>query len=343
MEDVVGESLRVGVVGAGANTRRHHLPKLQAIDGVEVVAVANRSRESGSRVAEEFGIPVVHDHWQDLVGNADVDAVVIGTWPNMHEPVTVAALQAGHHVLCEARMARDLAEARRMLATARTHPKQTVQLVPAPFTLPHDDAISRLIGEGAIGELVGVDVTMRTGYADRQAPRSWRQDVDLSGFNVMALGIWYEQVMRWVGEATRVSALARTVVPVRSDGAGGTVAVDVPDHVDLIAALAGGGQLRMTISQVSQSSGNGVQILGTDGTLTFVDGELSLQRRDAEPETVPPDAAAGWRVEEEFVTAIRGIEQVRRTTFEDGVRYMRFTEAVHRSAREHRQVSLSEL
>ncbi|UFU06890.1 Gfo/Idh/MocA family protein [Ruania halotolerans] len=339
----MSEPLRVGVVGAGANTRRQHLPKLQAIDGVEVVAVANRSRESASRVAEEFGIPVVYDHWQALVGEAEVDAVVIGTWPNMHEPVTVAALEAGRHVLCEARMARDLTEARRMLATARMCPKQTAQLVPAPFTLPYDDAISRLIGEGAIGELVGVDVTMRTGYAERQSPRSWRQDVGLSGLNTMTLGIWYEQVVRWVGEATRVSALARTLVPLRPDGAGGRVAVDVPDHVDLIAALAGGGQLRMTISQVSQSSANGVQILGTDGTLTFADGELTIQRRDAEPETVPPDAAAGWRVEEEFVAAIRGTEPVRRTTFEDGVRYMRFTEAVHRSACEHRQVSLSEL
>ena len=46
--------IRVGFVGAGANTRKHHLPKLKAQPGVELVAVANRSKESGERVAREF-------------------------------------------------------------------------------------------------------------------------------------------------------------------------------------------------------------------------------------------------------------------------------------------------
>jgi predicted dehydrogenase len=52
-------TIRVGFVGAGNNTRRHHIPKLKAQPGVELVAVANRSVESGQRVAKEFGIPRV--------------------------------------------------------------------------------------------------------------------------------------------------------------------------------------------------------------------------------------------------------------------------------------------
>ncbi|MEK7385682.1 MAG: gfo/Idh/MocA family oxidoreductase, partial [candidate division NC10 bacterium] len=47
---------------------------------------------------------------------------------------------------------------------------------------------------------------------------------------------------------------------------------------------------------------------------------------------IPAERRVGWRVEEEFVNAIRGREKVSRTTFEDGVRYMEFTEAVARSA-----------
>jgi predicted dehydrogenase len=54
-------TIRVGVVGAGGNTRLHHIPKLKKIDGVEVVSVANRSRASSERVAKEFGIPRVHE------------------------------------------------------------------------------------------------------------------------------------------------------------------------------------------------------------------------------------------------------------------------------------------
>ena len=51
------QNIRVGVVGAGANSRARHIPGFQALDGVDVVGVANRSRESGQRVADEFEIP----------------------------------------------------------------------------------------------------------------------------------------------------------------------------------------------------------------------------------------------------------------------------------------------
>ena len=76
--------IRVGFVGAGANTRKHHIPKLKAQPGVELVAVANRSKESGERVAKEFGIARVHGDWREVVEAKDVDAVCIGTWPYMH-------------------------------------------------------------------------------------------------------------------------------------------------------------------------------------------------------------------------------------------------------------------
>jgi predicted dehydrogenase len=56
---------------------------------------------------------------------------------------------------------------------------------------------------------------------------------------------------------------------------------------------------------------------------------------------VPPEQRVGWRVEEEFVNAVRGKERVSRTTFEDGVRYMELTDAVARSAAEGRAVDVA--
>ena len=55
---------------------------------------------------------------------------------------------------------------------------------------------------------------------------------------------------------------------------------------------------------------------------------------------IPPDKRIGWRVEEEFVNAVRGLEKITRTSFEDGLLYMEFTEAVARSASSGRAVSL---
>ena len=55
--------IRVGLIGAGANTRLRHIPGFREQRDVEIVAVANRSRESGERIAGEFEIPTVYDNW----------------------------------------------------------------------------------------------------------------------------------------------------------------------------------------------------------------------------------------------------------------------------------------
>jgi predicted dehydrogenase len=60
------------------------ISRLQAIDGVDLVSVCNRSRESSQRVADQFNIPKVYEDWQELLADPDINAVVIGTWPYMH-------------------------------------------------------------------------------------------------------------------------------------------------------------------------------------------------------------------------------------------------------------------
>jgi predicted dehydrogenase len=91
--------IRVGIIGAGQNTRKMHIPKLMQIPGVKIIEVANRSMESGKKVADEFGIPVVRSDWKEVVESQDIDAVVIGTWPYLHCPASCLALESGKHVL----------------------------------------------------------------------------------------------------------------------------------------------------------------------------------------------------------------------------------------------------
>src|SRR5213079_1692862 len=155
--------LRVGLIGAGANTRSRHIPGLRAIADVEIVAVCNRRPESTAAAAREFGIPRTFERWEDLVADEGIDAVVIGTWPYLHCPITLAALAAGKHVLTEARMAMTAAEAHRMLAAAREHPDLVAQIVPSPFGLTVDTVVRELLRDGYIGELREVEVTGRSG------------------------------------------------------------------------------------------------------------------------------------------------------------------------------------
>jgi predicted dehydrogenase len=327
--------IRVGIVGAGTNTKLRHIPGLQAIPDVEIVSVCNRSRESGERVAKEFGIPQVYDRWEDLVAGKETEAIVIGTWPYLHCPVTLAALAAGKHVLTEARMALDATEARRMLAAAQAHPNLVAQVVPAPFTLRVDRTVQRLLAEGFVGEVLAVEVRVSTGFLDPSAPLSWRQDRELSGLNIMMLGIWYEQVMRWVGPATRVMAAGKVFVKQRRDATGQLREVSIPEHLDVIANLPAGGQLHMLVSSVAGLAGPAEAfVFGSEGTLR-VSGEKLFGGKRGEKELreipIPATEEGRWRVEEEFIGAIRGTERIKLTTFAAGVKYMEFTEAVARS------------
>src|SRR5437879_12789186 len=72
------KTIRVGFVGAGANSRKHHIPKLGAQPGVELVAVANRTKASGEQVAREFGIARVSGDWGGRVGAPGGDRVCGG-------------------------------------------------------------------------------------------------------------------------------------------------------------------------------------------------------------------------------------------------------------------------
>src|SRR5258708_4585461 len=125
-------TLRIGLIGAGGNMRLRHIPGLRAIEGLELAAVCNRRASSTAAVARQFQIPRTFARWQDLVADPGIDAIVIGTWPYLHAPITMAALSAGKHVLCEARMALNAAEARDMFAARRAAPKLVAQIVPSP-------------------------------------------------------------------------------------------------------------------------------------------------------------------------------------------------------------------
>jgi predicted dehydrogenase len=346
------KQIRVGLIGAGGNTKAFHIPGLAKQDGVQILAVVNRTRESSQRVADEFAMPKVHDHWQALLEDLSIDAVCIGTWPYMHAPLTIAALDAGKHVLCEARMAMDHSEARTMLEASLRHPALTAQIVPAPHTLAFDRTIIDMIAGGYIGELISIDarIAAARSYPDGSAQQHWRQNRDFSGDNIMSMGIWYEAMMRWVGPAKSVMAIAQSVVRYRRDASGRRVAMEIPDHIDVIGAMAQGGQMRFNVSAVLGHAPDvaDVHIFGTDGTIRLrqpVGGTLALSagkrgQGTLEPMEIDPAKRGGWRVEEEFVNAIRGRERVTHTDLFTGVKYMEWTTAVSRSLREERAVML---
>jgi predicted dehydrogenase len=341
--------IRIGIVGAGANTRLRHIPGFRASDGVEIVGVVNRSPESTRRAAAEFGIPRTFSDWRSLVAARDIDAVMIGTWPNLHCEVTCAALAAGKHVLTEARMARNVAEAEQMLAAAQAHPDLVAQIVPSPFGLECGPTVERLLAEGAVGDLrelvvIGADEAL---YDDSQ-PVHWRQDAEISGVNVLTLGILHETALRWVPAPTRVFAQSSRHSGRRGSDRNPDDRPTVPDSVHVLTELPGGAQGLYHFSGIALfGPGKQIHLYGSRGTIKVEFGtrERAFFGRAGAHElaevTIPLEERGRWRVEEEFIGAIRGQEPVRLTDFATGLRYMQFTEAVAQSAGTARAVALA--
>jgi predicted dehydrogenase len=349
------QRLRVGLIGAGGNMRQRHIPGLRALPAVEIVAVCNRRPQSTAAAAREFGIGRTFEHWQDLVADAGVDAVVIGTWPYLHCPITLAAFEAGKHVLTEARLSMNAAEAHRMLDAARAHPNLVAQVVPSPFGLKGERIMAGLIEQGFLGELREVHVFgLNAALADAAAPLSWRQDAALSGFNMLTLGIVHETVLRWAPPPVRVLAQAHAFVPARIDPESGVRRpVGTPDSVQVLAVLANGARASYHFSGAAPFGQHmGVHLYGSEGVLHYDllgDRIFGASRRqggapgkatDLKEIPIPEDQAGGWRVEAEFVEAIRQRTPVRFTDFATGVQYMEFTEAVALSAERGEAVEL---
>lgn len=342
------DQLRIGIIGAGQIARTRHIPGFRKLPGVKVAGVCNRHRDSAARVAREFDIPRVYGNWEEMIQDREIDAIVIAAWPYLHCPVTLAAIDAGKHVLTQARMAMNAREAQRMLDKAREFPSLTAMIVPSPYGLTGEAFLRSLIAEGFLGALRELHVQGLTAdLADPKTPLGWRQMTRYSGFNMLTLGILYETVLRWVAPANRVLAYASKMITERLDPElGQVVRVGTPDSVQILTTQEDGsvGVYRLS-GLVWHDRVLSMSLHGSEGTLIydFLADEIRGARRtdeDLRVLPIPEREKGGWRVEEDFVAAIRGERRVTHTDFLTGVRYMQFTEAVARSSRHQVPVTL---
>ena len=341
-------ALRIGIVGAGRIVKERHVPGFRAIRGVELAGVCNRRRESTARAARELGIPKTYANWEELTDDPDIDAVVIGAWPYLHCPVTLAALGAGKHVLTQARMAMNAREAQRMLDRSRVAKGLVSMVVPSPLGLTGEAFLRAMLENGQIGQLRELHVDgLSSDLADPETPLGWRQKTRYSGFNMLNLGILYETVLRFSPPANQVIAHAAKVIPTRPDPeTGKTARVGTADSIQALTTQEDGslGVYRLS-AVVWREPSISIALYGSEGTLSYDllrDEIQGMARGETTPRPlpIPETMRGGWSVEADFVAAIRGERPVTHTDFETGARYMQFTEAVARSSRHQVPVAL---
>ncbi|MBO9605995.1 MAG: Gfo/Idh/MocA family oxidoreductase [Paenibacillaceae bacterium] len=325
-----GETIRIGIIGAGGIARDRHIPNLRRLPGVRLVGAANRTPESAKRAAAEFGLERAYDDWRQLLEDDGIDAVFVCAQPYMHREMTLAALERGKHVFCQARMAMDLADAKRMLEADERTPL-TTQLCPAPHYMAVEPYVRELLAEGQLGDIRHVElVHANASLLDPQAPLYWRQRADKQGINLLDVGITAEILNRWFGTVGRLSALTRTWVNDRPADEDGRTAVELADSVTIIGEFAAGAMLTALYTGSVAGGSQRLTIAGSRATLTCFPTEAFVLLNDGGGEKrvdIPAERIGVWRAEAEFVQAIREGRKGN-PSMREGIRYMAFSQAV---------------
>ena len=110
--------IKIGIIGCGGIANGKHLPALRKLQNLcDLTAFCDIIPERAEKARAEYGSPdaKIYTDYRELLDNGDIDVVHVLTPNVLHSPITVAAFQAGKHVMCEKPMARTSADAQAML------------------------------------------------------------------------------------------------------------------------------------------------------------------------------------------------------------------------------------
>src|SRR5256714_8626019 len=175
------EKLAWGLIGCGDIARKRVAPALRDSADCDFVAV---SRERGALVesfAREFGATKWYSAWQDLLLDQEIDAVYIATPVNLHVAQTIAAAEAGKHVLCEKPMAMNVSECDRMITACRAN-KVKLGVAYYRHFYPVIERVKEIIQAGEIGAPVLAQINAFESFnPTKDHPRYWLLRKDRSG------------------------------------------------------------------------------------------------------------------------------------------------------------------
>ncbi len=229
--------INLGICGCGSFVERGVLPLIKDVKNVRIFGVFDTRAEQSQRISKQFGIPQVFDSFEKLIECNQIDTVYI-TSPNcFHKDHTIAAANAGKHVLCEKPMALNADQCREMVEACR---KNGVKLS-VGFCYPFGGAqqkAKQIIDEGRVGEVSYIHISFNLGGYNPETV-GWRCDPKISGGgplmdigpHLVHLGCFFlddrvESVMAYVRPQKTDSQVEMDVNVIMEFSRGGRVAVD---------------------------------------------------------------------------------------------------------------------
>ena len=245
------KTMRVGYIGAG-NISGQMAETIARMGEVENYAVAARDPERAREFAERWGFSHAYGSYEELLADPDVDLVYVALPHSHHHRWTIAALEAGHHVLCEKAFAANVRQAREMIECAR---ERGLLLAEAIWTryMPSRKMIEEIVSSGQIGEVTTVAANL--GY--RVDGNARMTDPALAGGALLDLTVYPLNFASMVlGNGIR--RIAASMVPAATG-------VDGQDNVMIEYES---GQMASLFSTMYAMTDREGQILGTKGFVT---------------------------------------------------------------------------
>jgi D-xylose 1-dehydrogenase (NADP+, D-xylono-1,5-lactone-forming) len=199
--------LRIGILGA-ANIARQFTNAIRGSNKVSVVCVASRELAKARSFAHELGIAHAHGSYEALLADPNIDAIYNPLPNGLHAQWSIAAAQAGKHILCEKPLAASSAEAKAMFAAAEQHGVKLVEAYPYRAQ-PQIIALNNMLRDNAIGNLQTMYASF--GFMLTRGPDDVRWKPELAGGALMDAGSYPVSLVRMAAGArpTRVHASAK--------------------------------------------------------------------------------------------------------------------------------------
>jgi predicted dehydrogenase len=243
------KSICVGIIGTSGWMDIAHLPMLQTDPRVKLAAICGRNRERAQVMATKYGIPAVFTDYRDMISHSNLHVIVIGAPDDLHYAMTMDALEAGLHVICEKPLALNAADARAMYEKAEAKRVRHMTF----FTwrwMPHYRYMRELIEQGAIGHLYDCQFSFLMGFG-RSRQYQWRFDrkrangvVGDSGAHIFDLAHYL------VGDISRVSAHMATHM--QREGLSNQMSDPASDSAMVLLEFVNGVQGAVQISAVAR-------------------------------------------------------------------------------------------
>ncbi|HKN93112.1 MAG TPA: Gfo/Idh/MocA family oxidoreductase [Thermoleophilaceae bacterium] len=327
----MSDPVRWGIVST-ANINEKVLAGVSGSPAVSVVAVASRTREYAQGFAGHHGIPRAHGSYEELLADDEVEAVYIPLPNGMHVEWTLAALEAGKHVLCEKPLSARAEEVERCFDAA-----ESAGLVLSEAFMwrhhPQAQRLESLVREGAIGELRLVRAAFS--FPLPQAPNV-RWDADLDGGALLDVGCYCVSGARLLAGAEPERVTGEAVMA--SSGVDSRFAGTLRFPGEVLAVFDCGFDLPPR---------DELEAIGSEGSLFLDDPwhcmepRIELRGLDGSVELIEVERANPYGLEFEDVSAaIRG-EREPRLGRADAVGQARALEALLRSASEGRPVAVA--